>query len=416
MFLLRPYVFASQKYEMYFGPWTFPDLPTYGRVPRTNPSVPGNDNPFVADLRPKARSVTVDYYGKQLDIAPPMISTAAILQFFTRGSSSTTSAPAVTPYESLRNLTLHPGMDIDILTEEVDASSVHSTETDGSDMSDLSPNRLMSTTSSKLHDRDFERLLKCHCPLYSRGMKPSSWMNSFNGSWEGTFSFFDFDAFREMLAGHSQALYTGPYGEQAQVWKLTETFVRPIRTPVETPTAEEEMKEPDTEADIPFEVIQAGGPFDDVPRENHAIFEDGAPSRGLPLTGPSTNAGFPTDLPPSTSAGLASAEAEAATLRETIRQQVNAIEGYEIVPPDELAEMFEDEDLETAESGSGSRRDRNGKRRESEEKDEGLEMLLTGTGHSAWGRFILKGRVRVWDGMATLVKEYAVGSLHSLLS
>jgi len=32
--------------------------------------------------------------------------------------------------------------------------------------------------------------------------------------------------------------------------------------------------------------------------------------------------------------------------------------------------------------------------------------LITGTGHSAWGRFILRGRIRTWDGMAMLIKEY----------
>jgi hypothetical protein len=112
-------------------------------------------------------------------------------------------------------------------------------------------------------------------------------------------------------------------------------------------------------------------------------------ARGLPLTGPATNAGFPTDMAPSTSAGLATAAAEAITLRETIQQQVDALEGFEIVPSKELEEALNEED-----GGEAS----------------GLEMILTGTGHSAWGRFILKGKVRAWDGMASLVKEYAVSS------
>lgn len=34
------------------------------------------------------------------------------------------------------------------------------------------------------------------------------------------------------------------------------------------------------------------------------------------------------------------------------------------------------------------------------------EILLSGTGHSAWGRFILRGRVRTWDGLITITKEY----------
>jgi predicted RNA-binding Zn ribbon-like protein len=192
---------------------------------------------------------------------------------------------------------------------------------------------------SSLHDRDFERLRRCFDPSTCVGMNRKSWRGSLDGCWEGNFSFFEFEAFRDMVAGQSRALYEGPFGEQAQVWRLKETFVRPGK----------------------------------------------GKGKALPLNGPVTNAGFPTDQPPSTGAGLASAAAEAATLRETIRQQVEAIQGHEIVPDAELDEMLE-------------------------RPEEGLEMLLTGTGHSAWGRFILKGRVRAWDGMATLVKEYAVSS------
>lgn len=200
---------------------------------------------------------------------------------------------------------------------------------------------------SHQHDRDYQRLTNCYDPSICRGMKRAAWRGSWEGAWEGNFSFFDFDSFREMLAGQSQALYEGPYGEQAQVWRLKETFVRP--------------------------------------RKDHKG-KGNRRSRGLPIKGPMTNAGFPTDQPPSTSAGLATAEAEALTLQETIRQQVEAIDGYEIVPDHEIEGAFADDDGE----------------------ESGLEIILTGTGHSAWGRFILKGRVRAWDGMASLVKEYAV--------
>ncbi len=199
---------------------------------------------------------------------------------------------------------------------------------------------------SNQHDRDFQRLVSCYDPSVCKGMKRTMWRGSWEGCWEGNFSFFDFDAFREMLAGQSRALYVGPFGEQAQVWRLEETFVRPKSNSRKGKTR----------------------------------------SRGLPLHGPMTNAGFPIDLASSTSAGLASPAAEAMTMQETIKLQVEAIDGYEMVP---------DEDVDVALA------DDNG-------EEAGLEMLLTGTGHSAWGRFILKGRVRAWDGMASLVKEYAV--------
>lgn len=180
-----------------------------------------------------------------------------------------------------------------------------------------------------------------------------------------------------MLAGNSRALYEGPFGEQAQVWKLTETFVRPkskAKPPVVPDDDDDEMGQDRT---------RDKGKGNAPPGSDPA--SDPEP-RTLPFNGPATNAGFPADLPNSTFAGLATPSAEQVTLAETIKTQVEAIEGYEIVPPEELDEACTTE-------------------------CPGLQILLTGTGHSAWGRFILKGRVRAWDGMATLVKEYAVCSI-----
>jgi hypothetical protein len=41
-----------------------------------------------------------------------------------------------------------------------------------------------------------------------------------------------------------------------------------------------------------------------------------------------------------------------------------------------------------------------------DEEDDRYEILLSGTGHSAWGKFVLRGRVRSWDGMLVMTKEY----------
>ncbi|UZJ55030.1 hypothetical protein CBS101457_004350 [Exobasidium rhododendri] len=43
---------------------------------------------------------------------------------------------------------------------------------------------------------------------------------------------------------------------------------------------------------------------------------------------------------------------------------------------------------------------------EEDSNEDRYEILLSGTGHSAWGRFTLRGRVRSWDGMLTMTKEY----------
>lgn len=36
------------------------------------------------------------------------------------------------------------------------------------------------------------------------------------------------------------------------------------------------------------------------------------------------------------------------------------------------------------------------------------ELFVDGTGRSGWGNFKLTGRVRAWDGMISLVKDYVV--------
>lgn len=248
-----------------------------------------------------------------------------------------------------------------------------------SSFGDSGPVDLLS--SSTLHDQDFHRLLACYDPSQSVGMPRSTWRGCWNGCWEGTFSFFEFEAFRGMLAGQLRALYEGSYGEQAQVWKLKETYVRPIRT---STTRARRRTQPAAAANTPG--AGATGESQDSTEAEEAAGTTAAP--GLPLHGPMTNAGFPTTNPPITNtsrawSGLANAAAEAAQLDETLQQQMEALPGYEIVAEEDVDDALEEDEKE-------------------------MEMLLTGTGHSAWGKFILKGRVRAWDGLATLVKEYSV--------
>ncbi|WVR04294.1 hypothetical protein IAU60_001294 [Kwoniella sp. DSM 27419] len=367
MFVLRPYVFAAQQYQLYFAPWVLPDLPLTGPVPETD-----NSNPFVADLSPKSRLVTVQHYGRDLEICPPFLAHAAILRFFYRrpGEDLDDDLEVAPPF-----MAMEMGSAAGVRVNEFVDGMIPGTEARlPSGPSTRPPTRPPSPSStqhflisnSAVHDRDFTRLKACYDPSITRGLRPPAWRGTWDGSWEGTFSFFDFDAFREMLAGHARALYEGPYGEQAQVWRIKETYVRK-KGWVRPVDSEESESESDTD-------------------ENR---DKGKGRAGLPLSGPMVNAGFPASDPPNTFANLASAAAEAETLQETIRQQIEAIDGYEAVPAEELDEMLALDD-----GGEAA----------------GLEMLLTGTGHSAWGKFILKGRVRGWDGMASLVKEYAPDS------
>lgn len=79
---------------------------------------------------------------------------------------------------------------------------------------------------SKLHDQDFARLVSCVDPYSSRGLPSLYCKGQIAGSWEGRFSFFDFDSYRDMLGGRMRSLYEGPFGDQPQVWKLEEKIVK----------------------------------------------------------------------------------------------------------------------------------------------------------------------------------------------
>jgi hypothetical protein len=340
--------------------------------------------------------VEIEYYGKGLEVCTPILALAAILRFFDKAGREDEDEDEeededeqISPFGAMvgnRNGAVgaqlaHNPHAPQKLNEHDDASSTDSMESER-------PTDLLST--STLHDRDFKRLLACNDPTSSPGMPRSAWRGTWKGCWEGTFAFFDFDAFRSMLAGHARALYEGHYGEQMQVWRLEETFVGRGDVLARLREEREEIKRGiEREKAKAIEKGKGKGKAGDEDDEMD-VDEVEVKPRGLPLNGPMTNAGWPEDQPSSTGAGLASAAAEAITMRETIKQQVDALEGYEIIPDEEVDELL------NAEDGG---------------EEAGVEMLLTGTGHSAWGRFILKGRVRTWDGMATLVKEYAVSHM-----
>ncbi|WWC87161.1 uncharacterized protein L201_002047 [Kwoniella dendrophila CBS 6074] len=442
MFVLRPYVFAAQQYPLYFAPWTIPDLPLSKPLPPQNES-----NPFIADLTPKSRLVQIEHFGRQLSLCPPFLAHAAILRFFYRkpgedfdGDSENELDMITPPFMSIQNATggaggganqqnhhnqqhqhqypnggqhgqhgqITNGVRVNELVDGImpgtEGMILPSNPTSRAPTRPGSPS-LVSREPRKqhfllgnsiIHDRDFKRLKSCFDPLNTTkglGLKSSNWKGSFDGCWEGTFSFFDFDAFREMLAGHARALYEGPYGEQAQVWRIKETYVRKIGW-VKKQSEDNKLfssddsdsdSEDEDEDDLLDNVMQG-----DAKRRREKKEKE---KEGLPLKGPMVNAGFPsTNVPPNTFSNLASELAEAETLKETLKQQIEAIKGYEIVPSqEELNEMLNNLN-------------------EKELEDSGLELLLTGTGHSAWGKFVLKGRVRSWDGMASLVKEYAPDS------
>ncbi|SPO19894.1 uncharacterized protein UTRI_00290_B [Ustilago trichophora] len=315
LFVLRPFVFAAHKFDAFMAPWTLRNLPINNSSRAGNnansgaesteetPGGPLATNPFLADLTPRDRSCLVDHVGGQLRIAAPILAQGALFSFFMKVEKD----PAVLGMAALS--------DPDDPTSETTIRQPTSTRPP------------LSLTSAD-HDKDVTRLLSCLDATRSPGLPPLFFQGMFEGIWEGRFSFFDFDSYREMLAGRMRSLYEGPFGEQPQIWKIKEKLV----------------KLGPGEAEGGKGSILAAGYTSSDPQQDPSGAAAGAAGGG---------------------ASHAKGKGKA-------------------LPHDwDRYPSFPDED---------------GRER--------YEIVLSGTGHSAWGRFVVRGRVRSWDGMLIMTKEY----------
>ena len=340
-FMLRPWVFAAHRSDAFYAPWTIDNLPQTQPVdsPQRDPLDLADVSSYLANLTPRVNTVKVHHFGREIDILPPNIFTAAAQLFFAKSSKvrltwqSPDSPPPLDHFPELLPLFMQ-----EIAMEEED---------DIEDQEVTIGNLLASST---LHDRDLLRLQSCHDAFTSRGMRPSDWRGSFEGCWEGSFSFFDFEAYRLMLTGDHRALYGGPFGEQRQVWRLRETFLRPKR---DSQNGEDRKGKGRA---VPFWTYKRQLALASTPSSTHN---------------------------------------EASALDRTIQEQVDTYIGYEVIPADELDAALAEND------GRGS---------------SGMEIAISGVGHSAWGRFVLKGRLRIWDGLLTALKIYSVSFIPTKLA
>lgn len=280
---------------------------------------------------PQNLGCKITHFGREMTLAPPVLTQAAMLRFFASigesfGNGSSSSSDAMS---------------------EPSQSSSWGSEHGAADLRALPRPSL----ESKVHDADFNRLLACTDGQNSAGLTLRDSRGLFAGLWEGNFTFLDYDAFRDMLSGANKAMYYGAYGEQAQVWRLRETVVR--RT-----TSDQS---------------------------------------GWPLTGPMTNAGYPPDLRPfamEPKRNFPHLHPDEATISDALERQMTAWQGWEVIPDGAVDALWAMQTPRTSQPGSAAAAD-------------DLALLVTGVGHSAWGRFVLTGHVRLWDGLVYLVKEYA---------
>lgn len=287
--------------------------------------------------------------GRKIEMSPPNLAHAAIFSFFFRVEQD-------------------PAAQNDMLGQH-GAPAQHML---GAQVANLNPNNPLTTATrptktslpilaSRIHDHDFTRLASCIDPYSSLGLPKLYTRGDLTGSWEGRFSFFDFDSYRDMLGGRMRSLYEGPFGDQPQVWKLEEKVVKL-----------EKGQKPGGKGPPLNAGFEVGQPF--LPR----------PNLSSTITQPVA----------STSTG----STERGTSRR--RTSLDIAGGVEVPRAAKRARSWSEhtafDDLEEEE--------------EDDDPEGDYEILLTGTGHSAWGQFILKGRVRAWDGMFSIIKEYTPDS------
>lgn len=273
------------------------------------------------------------------------------------------------------------------------------------------------------HDRDVARLIACHDPFSSAGLRPTFFAGVYEGAWEGRFSFFDFDSYREMLAGRMASLYQGPFGEQPQVWKLKEHFVRVGARSRRTAGGDGSIINAGFSSDEAFEETSK------LPR-TLAEAKDVARERGQgKRAGMPLSSGRQDRYRHGNSPALASSMAHAhISVSDTAPDDIHLYPEFSAEdggpragigrlpsrssPAGKAAYIQQPNRPSSSKAPAASNNgadDSRGEEQDEAEDDEDdaqYEMLVSGMGHSAWGRFVIRGRVRAWDGMLILSKEY----------
>lgn len=196
------------QFDAFHSPWTIPILPV---TPKEHPIMPAPTDPFFADLRPRTLAQTIVHMGRRIEMAPPILAHAAIFSFFFRVEQDPDNAAELqnVPIGAPASFQMGPSANPNSVAPLVKPAKTS-----------------RPVLSSRIHDHDFTRLVSCVDPYSSLGLPTLSCRAKLSGSWEGRFSFFDFDSYRDMLGGRIRSLYEGPFGDQPQVWKIEEKVVR----------------------------------------------------------------------------------------------------------------------------------------------------------------------------------------------
>ncbi|WVQ94536.1 hypothetical protein IAU59_001615 [Kwoniella sp. CBS 9459] len=190
IFMLRPYVFACAKYDVTYAPWHH----------RRLPFCPPNCTEHEPDISIRSKAMTYKRFGYTWKRSPPHFILGIFLVF-------------------LRLLERQP--------ERVGLKSGSSTFSQ-THFHAGSPGLFSATTTipSIDHDREWQRNSMCQDPHTSHGLPPLAFRGLIEGFWRGKFLFYDFELYRQILAGNMRGVYTGTFAEQAVEMELKETVIK----------------------------------------------------------------------------------------------------------------------------------------------------------------------------------------------
>lgn len=281
-----------------------------------------------SNIPQEIRGETVRHLSQDVFIAPPLLFQAACFSFFLRVERD----PEASGQNSDDMAFVGPRVQRQPHTHNFPGPGGVNHHTG---LSIRAPETPMAKLESEIYDREFTRLLSCGSPYQASGLGVAFFRGHFQGTWEGSFNFFDFDSYREMLSGRVRSLYEGPFRSQPQVWRLEETVIR-----------------------LPAGAKEGGNGF-------------------------TLNAGFSDNSRVVFGGARIGLDAPHFSANSAKQRMLSSLGPSE----EQLEEIIVKEDEELDPDGN-------------------YEILLSGTGHSAWGQFVLQGRVRSWDGLFSLTKEY----------
>ena len=203
IFVMRPYVFACAKvccrltnladprqYDVTYAPWH------HRRLPLCEPACTEHE----PDVTMRSKALPYQRFGYTWRRAPPHFILGCYLVF-------------------LRLLEHQPGR----MGHKPGSSTFRLSPADAGRPGVFSTTYIMSSVH---HDREWQRNTVCQDPHTSRGLPPLTFRGELEGFWRGKFLFYDFDHYRQVLAGNMRAVYTGSFAEQVAEMEFKETLIK----------------------------------------------------------------------------------------------------------------------------------------------------------------------------------------------